>query len=89
MFLFFFFCFRFFFFFKQKTAYEIVSRDWSSDVCSSDLSSITFIITSSFLYSPECPGLLNLPSPLSLRGFPCKLSSKLFCWLVNTSRRIT
>ena len=30
--------FFFFFFFKQKTAYEIVSRDWSSDVCSSDLS---------------------------------------------------
>src|SRR5213082_3392945 len=28
----------FFFFFKQKTAYEIVSGDWSSDVCSSDLS---------------------------------------------------
>ena len=25
------------FFFKQKTAYEVVSRDWSSDVCSSDL----------------------------------------------------
>ena len=25
------------FFCKQKTAYEIVSRDWSSDVCSSDL----------------------------------------------------
>ena len=23
--------------FKQKTAYEVVSRDWSSDVCSSDL----------------------------------------------------
>ena len=29
----------FVFFFKQKTAYEIVSRDWSSDVCSSDLES--------------------------------------------------
>src|ERR1043166_9414517 len=28
---------RFFFFFKQKTAYEIPKRDWSSDVCSSDL----------------------------------------------------
>src|ERR1043166_9861284 len=28
----------FFFFFKQKTAYEIPKRDWSSDVCSSDLS---------------------------------------------------
>jgi len=27
----------FFFFFKQKTAYEIQIRDWSSDVCSSDL----------------------------------------------------
>ena len=28
-----------FFFFKQKTAYEIGTGDWSSDVCSSDLSS--------------------------------------------------
>ena len=25
------------FFFKQKTAYEILTCDWSSDVCSSDL----------------------------------------------------
>ena len=24
-------------FFKQKTAYEILRSDWSSDVCSSDL----------------------------------------------------
>src|SRR6187200_2072182 len=29
--------FLFVFVFKQKTAYEIVSGDWSSDVCSSDL----------------------------------------------------
>ena len=29
--------FFFFFFFKQKTAYEMCGRDWSSDVCSSDL----------------------------------------------------
>ena len=29
-----------FFFFKQKTAYEIVDCDWSSDVCSSDLEQI-------------------------------------------------
>ena len=28
---------NFFFFFKQKTAYEMCGRDWSSDVCSSDL----------------------------------------------------
>ena len=27
-----------FFFFKQKTAYEVKECDWSSDVCSSDLS---------------------------------------------------
>src|SRR3546814_8357805 len=26
-----------FFFFKQKTAYELRTSDWSSDVCSSDL----------------------------------------------------
>src|SRR5213594_1511485 len=29
--------FLFLFFFRQKTAYEISVRDWSSDVCSSDL----------------------------------------------------
>src|SRR3546814_10161798 len=29
----------FFFVFKQKTAYEMRISDWSSDVCSSDLSS--------------------------------------------------
>src|SRR3546814_2270794 len=28
---------RCFFFFKQKTAYEMRISDWSSDVCSSDL----------------------------------------------------
>src|SRR3546814_6549457 len=31
--------FVFFFFFKQKTAYEMRISDWSSDVCSSDLTS--------------------------------------------------
>src|SRR3546814_12850402 len=30
----------FFFFFKQKTAYEMRISDWSSDVCSSDLTSM-------------------------------------------------
>ena len=33
----------FFFFFKQKTAYEIVDCDWSSDVCSSDLWMVTHV----------------------------------------------
>src|SRR3546814_4510485 len=31
----------FVFFFKQKTAYEMRISDWSSDVCSSDLTTIT------------------------------------------------
>src|SRR3546814_1215548 len=30
----------FFFFFKQKTAYDMRISDWSSDVCSSDLTRI-------------------------------------------------
>ena len=34
-----------FFFFKQKTAYEIGTGDWSSDVCSSDL--LTLSLSSS------------------------------------------
>src|SRR3546814_5250694 len=36
----------FFFFFKQKTAYEMRISDWSSDVCSSDLTQV----------DPENPG---------------------------------
>src|SRR5210317_1004056 len=32
---------HFFFFFKQNTAYEISECDWSSDVCSSDLTPVT------------------------------------------------
>src|SRR3546814_14979084 len=34
-------CIVFVFFFKQKTAYEMRISDWSSDVCSSDLSDDT------------------------------------------------
>src|SRR3546814_4210096 len=34
------FIFLFFFFFKQKTAYEMRISDWSSDVCSSDLTRV-------------------------------------------------
>src|SRR3546814_13819985 len=30
-----------FFFFKQKTAYEMRISDWSSDVCSSDLTDVS------------------------------------------------
>ena len=43
--VFFFFFFIVFFFFKQKTAYEIVDCDWSSDVCSSDLDEYSILAT--------------------------------------------
>src|SRR3546814_1332686 len=33
-----------FFFFKQKTAYEMRISDWSSDVCSSDLLTVDWLI---------------------------------------------
>jgi len=33
-----------YFFLKQKTAYEIVDCDWSSDVCSSDLAPLRIAI---------------------------------------------
>src|SRR3546814_14306152 len=42
----------YFFFFKQKTAYEMRISDWSSDVCSSDLSAGTpFILPSKIALS--------------------------------------
>src|SRR3546814_20457513 len=43
------------FFFKQKTAYEMRISDWSSDVCSSDLFSLTYIENAQML-----PGVRKL-----------------------------
>ena len=49
---------RFFFFFKQKTAYEIGTGDWSSDVCSSDLGDFVFVNKMAYGYSyASCPSL--------------------------------
>src|SRR3546814_6615146 len=42
----------FFFFFKQKTAYELRISDWSSDVCSSDLTARSGV-TRSRRWRPE------------------------------------
>ena len=56
------------FFFKQKTAYEIVSRDWSSDVCSSDLRNFMRdemkVGDEAFFYHSSCaePGVVGLMS---------------------------
>ena len=43
----------FFFFFKQKTAYEMCGRDWSSDVCSSDLPTMTSRASVTKLHKPK------------------------------------
>src|SRR3546814_9278036 len=43
-----------FFFFKQKTAYEMRISDWSSDVCSSDLSSADSAARVRILVAIDC-----------------------------------
>src|SRR3546814_3246146 len=61
-----------FFFFKQKTAYEMRISDWSSDVCSSDLSTLTAL--RSRLDSSRASASVSslaLPSPISCR-FPSR-----------------
>src|SRR3546814_4356946 len=69
-----------FFFFKQKTAYEMRISDWSSDVCSSDLSVCPGRVTGSALaedatappsgqVSPDVQGrLIQNPSIVSSLG---------------------
>src|SRR3546814_7768107 len=56
-----------FFFFKQKTAYELRISDWSSDVCSSDLSSASAERRFFMLVSPSTQRTasitLDLPQP--------------------------
>ena len=72
LFFFFFFIFFFFFFFKQKTAYEIVDCDWSSDVCSSDLSVglglIIAVLVDRVRYEPVAKALIFLPMAISFVG---------------------
>src|SRR3546814_10506405 len=52
-----------FFFFKQKTAYEMRISDWSSDVCSSDLS------------APLSGTPRNPFRPVRFEGIPDKLAT--------------
>src|SRR3546814_8678811 len=63
-------CMVLFFFFKQKTAYEMRISDWSSDVCSSDLTDVGGGSDGIYLYfRPELrlgdSVLLNVDSPYS------------------------
>src|SRR3546814_10443096 len=48
-----------FFFFKQKTAYEMRISDWSSDVCSSDLTRVAGVAVRHLL-GPLVAGQVHL-----------------------------
>src|SRR3546814_6487509 len=70
-----------FFFFKQKTAYEMRISDWSSDVCSSDLSAdyarsfgmaaLCRDLYSGFLRADDDPGLWDFAC-LRRAGYPLR-----------------
>src|SRR3546814_5287819 len=75
------------FFFKQKTAYEMRISDWSSDVCSSDLSK--FMVTS-IARSTDDSNSLRDSSPMpfcSLFATRTTRAPGTFC-LNHDSRRI-
>ena len=57
-----------FFFFKQKTAYEIKECDWSSDVCSSDLTGAEMKAPISFEKSIDTPFPLMNSKMLALES---------------------
>src|SRR3546814_15389404 len=64
------------FFFKQKTAYEMRISDWSSDVCSSDLSNIAVArIIWLGKHADATPGFLKIPlrirDPHGLAALAC------------------
>src|SRR3546814_8701095 len=69
-----------FFFFKQKTAYEMRISDWSSDVCSSDLSGR---LTTSLSTRPSISAEPAGPE----RRMTCCSTSERFRWLHRRFRR--
>src|SRR3546814_4871856 len=61
----------FFFFFKQKTAYEMLISDWSSDVCSSDLYLLNLADTNSFVLFALASVLVSMALvPISVSPTP-------------------
>src|SRR3546814_3834570 len=65
----------FIFFFKQKTAYEMRISDWSSDVCSSDLTrtpaEVSDPLLLEWIVAIAIVDMLPVPTPV---GFPFSLS---------------
>src|ERR1043165_10079036 len=76
----------FLFFFKQKTAYEIRPRDWSSDVCSSDLKGCQLITPDHALpTSKQEPRSEEHTSELQSRGL---ISYAVFCLKKKTRDKL-
>ena len=65
-----------FFFFKQKTAYEIIQRDWSSDVCSSDLEEVKAKVRVGDYVVPDEP-LVEVGNKIVSKA----LDNRVACWL--------
>src|SRR3546814_6486167 len=65
-----------FFFFKQNTAYEMRISDWSSDVCSSDLStSKSLHLSGVHLFNPR-PGHIAEEDQRFVRRVSCRCPCK-------------
>src|SRR3546814_1780445 len=83
----------FVFFFKQKTAHEMRSRDWSSDVCSSDLQGIrvnavlpgairTPMLMSVIENEPSHAEFLKTAHPIGRYGEPAEIGETA-AWLLS------
>src|SRR3546814_10444930 len=80
----------YFFFFKQKTAYEMRISDWSSDVCSSDLVNLSYLLLAQRMLRDDYAasmfrlGFSNEVADILMRLSPAQLvklagSSSLLC----------
>src|SRR3546814_4167582 len=64
------------FFFKQKTAYEMRISDWSSDVCSSDLTAIQMCTPASTAFSRTSNTKIVICRPRSAQSRNSQLSGE-------------
>src|SRR3546814_4706630 len=76
-----------FFFFKQKTAYEMRISDWSSDVCSSDLTTRRESGMTSDLFEDERRDLVLADRAVLLAGFALPVEAALIDALDRVAAR--
>ena len=76
------------FFFKQKTAYEIGTGDWSSDVCSSDLVALipvdhlTHVVRRDYVINLPLHHVMNGSVTIALLRDPVRFEQKSSVWIV-------